>query len=80
MNAAALAINAPTAETAHDLFAFIRRRLAPFQRIRIIEFGPLPKTISGKIRRVELRARTPGEEFRSGYGWSERETEAFDRR
>ncbi|HYX21643.1 MAG TPA: AMP-binding protein [Thermoanaerobaculia bacterium] len=43
-------------ETAASILAFARRRLAPFQRIRRLEFGPLPKTISGKIRRVELRA------------------------
>ena len=43
-------------ETAASIFAFARRRLAPFQRIRRVEFGALPKTISGKIRRVELRA------------------------
>lgn len=45
----------PTAETALEIFRFTRERLAPFQRIRIIEFAELPKTISGKIRRVELR-------------------------
>ena len=32
-----------------------RERLAPFKRVRRIEFADLPKTISGKIRRVELR-------------------------
>jgi acetyl-CoA synthetase len=37
------------------LFHFVRRRLAPYQRVRRIEFAELPKTISGKIRRVELR-------------------------
>ena len=31
-------------------------RLAPYKRIRRIEFAELPKTITGKIRRVELRA------------------------
>ena len=31
-------------------------KLAPYQRVRRLEFGELPKTISGKIRRVELRA------------------------
>jgi acetyl-CoA synthetase len=41
---------------AHALFRFSRQRLAPFSRIRRIEFADLPKTISGKIRRVELRA------------------------
>jgi acetyl-CoA synthetase len=46
----------PTAETAEAIFAHCRANLAPFQRIRRLEFGELPKTISGKIRRVELRA------------------------
>ncbi|WLI91594.1 AMP-binding protein [Massilia sp. R2A-15] len=40
---------------AQDIFAFARARLAPYKRIRRIEFRELPKTISGKIRRVELR-------------------------
>jgi acetyl-CoA synthetase len=35
---------------------YCRDTLAPYKRIRRIEFGELPKTISGKIRRVELRA------------------------
>jgi acetyl-CoA synthetase len=43
--------------TADAIFAHALRRLAPYQRIRRIEFMELPKTISGKIRRVELRAR-----------------------
>jgi acetyl-CoA synthetase len=42
-------------ETARELFAFLRKRLPPYLRIRRIEFGELPKTISGKIRRVALR-------------------------
>jgi acetyl-CoA synthetase len=46
----------PSRDTAASILAFARRRLAPFQRIRRLEFAPLPKTISGKIRRVELRA------------------------
>jgi acetyl-CoA synthetase len=33
----------------------------PYQRIRRLEFAGLPKTISGKIRRVELRAREADE-------------------
>ena len=41
--------------TALSIFQHIRRRLAPFKRVRRLEFGTLPKTISGKIRRVELR-------------------------
>jgi len=34
----------------------MRERLARYKRVRRIEFSELPKTISGKIRRVELRA------------------------
>ncbi len=47
----------PTAATAHDILLYARNHLAPYQRIRRIEFFDLPKTISGKIRRVELRQR-----------------------
>ncbi|MBM4385064.1 MAG: AMP-binding protein [Deltaproteobacteria bacterium] len=46
---------APSREVAADVFAFLRNKLAPFKRIRRLEFAELPKTISGKIRRVELR-------------------------
>ena len=45
----------PDAATAASIFAHLRARLAPYKRIRRIEFAELPKTISGKIRRVELR-------------------------
>jgi acetyl-CoA synthetase len=45
----------PSKELARDIFAFLRGRLAPYKRIRRLEFADLPKTISGKIRRVELR-------------------------
>ena len=45
----------PSAEIARDIFAFLRRNLAPYKRIRRIQFAELPKTISGKIRRGELR-------------------------
>ncbi len=53
----------PDAETARAIFAHSRTELSAFERVRRIEFFELPKTISGKIRRVELR---------------EREQEAFD--
>ncbi len=46
---------APTPETARAIFVHIRTALAPYKRVRRLEFGELPKTISGKIRRVELR-------------------------
>jgi len=47
----------PSAETARSILAYARTHLAPYQRVRRLEFFELPKTISGKIRRVELRAR-----------------------
>ena len=46
---------APGREAAHALFLFVRERLPPDQRVRRLEFTELRKTISGKIRRVELR-------------------------
>ena len=47
----------PNAVLAEAIFAFARRQLAPYKRVRRIEFVvELPKTISGKIRRVQLRA------------------------
>ncbi|HEX2150385.1 MAG TPA: AMP-binding protein, partial [Stellaceae bacterium] len=48
--------NAPDRETALSIFRHLRAHLAPFKRVRGIEFAELPKTISGKIRRVDLRA------------------------
>ncbi|MEY9214888.1 AMP-binding protein [Thermobifida halotolerans] len=47
----------PTRETALSILRYARENLAPFQRVRRLEFAELPKTISGKIRRVELRQR-----------------------
>ncbi|WP_427893239.1 AMP-binding protein [Kribbella sp. GL6] len=46
----------PSRELAGEILAFCRDHLAPYKRIRRLEFAELPKTISGKIRRVELRA------------------------
>ena len=46
----------PSPELARDVFEFARKNMAPYKRPRIIEFvDQLPKTISGKIRRVQLR-------------------------
>jgi acetyl-CoA synthetase len=47
--------HAPDRATALSIFQHCRVALAPFKRVRRIEFAELPKTISGKIRRVELR-------------------------
>ncbi|KOG90255.1 hypothetical protein ADK38_09760 [Streptomyces varsoviensis] len=57
----------PGAETAAAIFAHSRATLAPYKRVRRLEFAELPKTVSGKIRRIELRERTAqggGTEFR----------------
>ncbi|MGA5872950.1 AMP-binding protein [Streptomyces cinereoruber] len=59
----------PGPETAKALFAHSRAVLAPYKRIRRIEFADLPKTVSGKIRRVELRRLTAeggGTEYTEG--------------
>jgi len=46
----------PSAELARDIFVFCRTRLAPYKIPRILEFtAELPKTLSGKIRRTDLR-------------------------
>ncbi len=55
----------PGPELAEDILRHCRDHLAPFKRIRRLEFAELPKTISGKIRRVELRH---SEEARHGGG------------
>src|SRR6185437_14334881 len=47
----------PSPETALAILRHAQDHLAPFKRIRRVEFAELPKTISGKIRRVELRHR-----------------------
>ncbi|HZZ89277.1 MAG TPA: AMP-binding protein, partial [Caulobacteraceae bacterium] len=65
--------HAASRETALAVFRHIRSTLAPYKRVRRIEFAELPKTISGKIRRVELRlaeeqrlptGQRPGQEYR----------------
>lgn len=45
----------PASEVPRSILEFTRKRLAPYKRIRRFEFADPPKTISGKIRRVELR-------------------------
>ncbi|RIJ70347.1 AMP-dependent synthetase [Nakamurella silvestris] len=54
----ALAADFPAnADTALSILTYAKEHLAPYLRVRRIEFYELPKTISGKIRRVELRER-----------------------
>jgi len=45
----------PSREVALSIFQHSRKVLAPYKRVRRLEFIDLPKTISGKIRRVQLR-------------------------
>ena len=47
----------PNADTAKAIMEYACDHLAPYLKIRRVEFYELPKTISGKIRRVELRRR-----------------------
>ncbi|WP_404370783.1 AMP-binding protein [Kytococcus sedentarius] len=47
----------PSREIAESILSYCRANLAPYKRVRRLEFGELPKTVSGKIRRVELKAR-----------------------
>jgi acetyl-CoA synthetase len=51
-------------EVARSIFAFVRESIAPYKRIRRLAFAELPKTLSGKVRRTELRQQHGGPEFR----------------
>ncbi|MBB4965028.1 AMP-binding protein [Saccharothrix violaceirubra] len=51
---------AADAGTAFAILRHAREHLAPYQRVRRLEFAELPKTVSGKIRRVDLRGRPTG--------------------
>lgn len=55
----------PTQETAAEILQFCREKLPSYKRVRRLEFAELPKTISGKIRRVQLRS---AEEERASQG------------
>src|SRR5205807_2578882 len=61
----------PSGELAQSIMAFCRERVAPYKRIRRVEFGDLPKTISGKIRRVELRGQEEASRPSSARGVTE---------
>jgi acetyl-CoA synthetase len=61
----------PGPDVARDILRFCRGRLAPYQRVRRIEFAELPKTISGKIRRVQLRDQETSREGRDRHEYWE---------
>ncbi|MEJ5988424.1 AMP-binding protein [Ramlibacter sp. PS3R-8] len=68
------------AALAEDILAFARRKLAPYKRVRRIEFvDELPKTISGKIRRVQLRAQEATRFAKGERGSEEYREEDFPR-
>jgi acetyl-CoA synthetase len=52
--------HSPSPELAGEILGFCREHLAPYKRVRRLEFAELPKTISGKIRRVDLRQAETG--------------------
>ena len=65
----------PDAATAASILQHVRARVSAYKRIRRLEFAALPKTISGKIRRVELRqleeSRPPSAARRPQEFWEE---------
>jgi acetyl-CoA synthetase len=68
--------HAPSRALGLEILAFVRDRLAPYKRVRKLEFAALPKTISGKIRRVELRRlevarQAAGERGEHEVGWDD---------
>ncbi|MCH8560694.1 MULTISPECIES: AMP-binding protein [unclassified Nesterenkonia] len=74
----------PNEATAAEILQFALNKLAPYKRIRRIEFAELPKTISGKIRRVQLRQaeerRAEASEGLEGFGVEYREADLGLRR
>jgi fatty-acyl-CoA synthase len=52
-----VALKPGASATAEELIAFCRSRLAHFKAPKLVEFGPLPRTATGKVRKNELRKR-----------------------
>jgi acetyl-CoA synthetase len=65
-----------SAEVARSIFEHSQTHLAGYKRIRRLEFAELPKTISGKIRRVDLRAKEAG--LRAGTSGARAENEYWE--
>jgi acetyl-CoA synthetase len=61
----------PDRATALSIFRHVRAHLAPYKRVRRLEFAELPKTISGKIRRVELRTAEAARRAEGGHAAGE---------
>jgi acetyl-CoA synthetase len=63
--------HAASAVTALSILRYSREHLAAYKRVRRLEFAELPKTISGKIRRVELRDQEQARHARAENEWWE---------
>lgn len=62
----------PSQKMAKEIFAFVKDRVAAFKRVRKMEFvQDLPKTISGKIRRVQLRSQEVNKEIKGNFEFDE---------
>jgi fatty-acyl-CoA synthase len=60
-------LNGEASASADEIIAFCRRRLAHYKCPDAIEFGPLPKTSTGKVQKFALREREwTGRETRVG--------------
>jgi acetyl-CoA synthetase len=70
----------PGAELAREILLFCKDRLAAYKRVRRVEFAELPKTASGKIRRVELRDRERDRAAHGERGPDEHRAEDFEER
>lgn len=68
----------PAPETAFAILRYAREHLSPYKRVRRLEFAELPKTISGKIRRVELRGNEDERQDPTGAGQPRRESEYWE--
>jgi acyl-coenzyme A synthetase/AMP-(fatty) acid ligase len=68
-----------TAQTARAIFEHVKEKLAPYKRVRILEIAALPKTISGKIRRVELKKREAEQRKSNVARWSSSTTTSATR-
>jgi acetyl-CoA synthetase len=64
-------------KTREFIFNDLKGRVAPFRRVRRLEFVPdLPKTVSGKIRRVQLRAQEANREVKGPFEFTEEDVKS----
>ena len=59
-------LNSGAGATPDEIIAFCRQRLARYKCPDSIEFGPLPKTSTGKVQKFALRERESAERIRQG--------------